>query len=140
MKEPTLTASSLSVLISAFNSSTYTVLFKPHTTGILLFRQRFSVIPQTHFVCNFFFVWRFEAIPGHALPLRGFGITLTGYTTLGRTALDERSIRHKDLCFKTHHTHNRQTSMPLAGFEPTIPPSERPQTVALNHAVTGIGI
>jgi len=30
--------------------------------------------------------------------------------------------------------------MPLAGFEPTIPASERSQTHALDHAVTGIGI
>jgi len=28
--------------------------------------------------------------------------------------------------------------MPLAGFEPTIPPRERPQTQALDRAVTGI--
>ena len=32
-----------------------------------------------------------------------------------------------------------QTSMPLAGFEPTIPTSERPQTHALNGAATGTG-
>jgi hypothetical protein len=29
--------------------------------------------------------------------------------------------------------------MPPAGFEPTIPVSERPQTQALDRAVTGIG-
>jgi len=29
--------------------------------------------------------------------------------------------------------------MPLAGFEPTIPTSERPQTHALDRAATGIG-
>jgi len=29
--------------------------------------------------------------------------------------------------------------MPLAGFEPTIPASERPQTHALGRAATGIG-
>ena len=33
-----------------------------------------------------------------------------------------------------------QTSMPPAGFEPAIPASERPQTHALDHAATGIGI
>jgi hypothetical protein len=39
------------------------------------------------------------------------------------------------------HTRNRtQTSMPPAGFEPTIPASERPQTHALDHATTGIGL
>jgi hypothetical protein len=29
--------------------------------------------------------------------------------------------------------------MPLAGFEPTIPSSERPQTHALDRSATGIG-
>jgi hypothetical protein len=30
--------------------------------------------------------------------------------------------------------------MPPAGFEPTIPVSERPQTHALDRAATGIGV
>ena len=38
----------------------------------------------------------------------------------------------------THNTHKRQTSMPPAGFKPTIPASERPQTHALDRAATGI--
>jgi hypothetical protein len=29
--------------------------------------------------------------------------------------------------------------MSLAGFEPTVPASERPQTHALDHVATGIG-
>ena len=29
--------------------------------------------------------------------------------------------------------------MPLGGFEPTIPKSDRPQTHALDHTATGIG-
>jgi hypothetical protein len=37
----------------------------------------------------------------------------------------------------THNTHKRQTSIPLAGFEPSIPASERPQNNALVHAATG---
>ena len=36
--------------------------------------------------------------------------------------------------------HSRQTSMPPAGFEPTIPTGERPQTYALDQAVKGTGI
>ena len=39
----------------------------------------------------------------------------------------------------THNTHNRQTSMPPVGFEPTISAGERPQTHALDRAATGIG-
>ena len=41
-------------------------------------------------------------------------------TTVGRTPLDERSARRRDLYLTTHDTHNRQISMPLVGFEPTI--------------------
>ena len=39
-------------------------------------------------------------------------------TTVGRTPLDESSARHRDLT--THNIHNRQISMPPAGFEPKI--------------------
>jgi len=38
-------------------------------------------------------------------------------TTDGRTPLDEWSARRRDLYLTTHNTHNRQTSMPLVGFE-----------------------
>jgi len=37
------------------------------------------------------------------------------------------------------NTHNRQTSMPPVGFEPTISASVRPQTHALDSAANGIG-
>jgi hypothetical protein len=72
------------------------------------------------------------------LIFRGFTITLR-HTTLGRTPLDEWPARCRDLYLTTHNTHKRQTSMPYAGFEPTIPVSERPQTHALDRAATGIG-
>jgi hypothetical protein len=49
-------------------------------------------------------------------------------TTVGRTPLEEWSARRRDLYLTTHNTHNRQTSMPLVGFEPTISAGERPQT------------
>jgi hypothetical protein len=42
----------------------------------------------------------------------------------------------RDLYLTTHNTHNRQISMPPAGFEPTIATSERPQTYALDCADT----
>jgi hypothetical protein len=38
------------------------------------------------------------------------------------------TVRRTDLYLTTHNTHNRQTSMPLAGFEPTIPASKRRRT------------
>ena len=58
---------------------------------------------------------------------------------MGTTPLDEGPALRRDLYLTKHNTHNRQTSMPPAGFEPTIPVSERPQTHALDRAVTGIG-
>ena len=61
-------------------------------------------------------------------------------TTVGRTPLDEWSARRRDLYLTTHNTHNRQTSMPPAGFEPTISAGERPQTYALDRTATETGI
>jgi hypothetical protein len=73
------------------------------------------------------------------LIFRGFMITHFRHTTLGRTPLDEGPVRRRDLYLTTHNTHNRQISMPPAGFEPTILVSERPQTHALDRTTTGIG-
>jgi hypothetical protein len=38
------------------------------------------------------------------------------------------------------HSQETETSMPLVGFEPAIPASERPKTHAIDRAVTGIGV
>ena len=46
--------------------------------------------------------------------------------TVGRTPLNELSVRRRDLYLTTHNTHNRHTSMPRVGFEPTIAAGERP--------------
>ena len=61
------------------------------------------------------------------------------HTTLGRTPLDERSAQCRDLYLTTHSTHKRHTSMPLAGFKPTIPANEWLQTHTLDHVATRIG-
>ena len=58
------------------------------------------------------------------------------HTTLGRIPLDEWSARRRDL-YLTHNTHNRQTSMSPAGFEPAIPSSERQQNHVLDRSATG---
>jgi len=58
---------------------------------------------------------------------RGFMIT-PRHTTLGRTPMDGRSARSRELYLTTHNTNNRQTSMSPAAFEPAIPGSQRPQT------------
>jgi len=61
----------------------------------------------------------------------------TTRTTVGRTPLDEWSACCRDLYLTSHNTHNRQTSMPLVGFEPTAPAGEWPQTYALDCVATG---
>src|SRR5215475_11495204 len=52
-------------------------------------------------------------------------------STVGRTPLDERSARRRDLYLTTHDTHNRQISMPPVGFEPKISAGERPVAASL---------
>jgi hypothetical protein len=69
---------------------------------------------------------------------RGFRIALR-HATLGRIPLDEWSAWRRDLYLTTHNTYKRKTSMSPAGFEPTNPKSERPQTHALDRTSTGIG-
>ena len=94
-----------------------------------------SIISIKLFYC---FLRRFDTIPGIASPYGGFMTTLT-HTTVGRTPLGEWSARRRDLYRTTHNTHSRQTSMPSAGFEPTVSAGERPQTDALDRADTGTG-
>jgi hypothetical protein len=47
-------------------------------------------------------------------------------STVGRTPLDERTARRRDLYLTAHDTHNRQISMPPVGVEPRISVGERP--------------
>jgi hypothetical protein len=49
---------------------------------------------------------------------------------LVNTPLDEGLARRKVLYLATNNTHKRQTSVLPAGFKPTIPASEQPQTQA----------
>jgi len=88
----------------------------------------------------FFLLW-------HCYPTRIMASSLLRFldhtqrrTKVGRTPLDERSVRRRDLYLPTHNTRNSQISMPPVGFEPTISAGERPQTYALDRAVTGTGI
>jgi hypothetical protein len=60
------------------------------------------------------------------------------HTKHGRTPLDEWSAHRRDFCLTAHNIHKRQTSMLLAGFEPSAPASERQQIYALNRATTKI--
>ena len=83
----------------------------------------------------FFFMLRPNA--GHGLLILEVSRSHTLHTTVGRTPLDEWSARRRDLYLTAQNTHNRQTSMPPVGFEPTISAGERPQTYALDRAATG---
>jgi hypothetical protein len=60
------------------------------------------------------------------------------HTTLGRTPLDEWSIRPRD--FYLYNTqHSQQTIMHPVGFEPTISAGEWLKTYALDRAAIGTG-
>ena len=85
------------------------------------------------------FLLRHNNASGSGTPYyRGFIITLR-QTTLGGTPPDELSARRRDLYLTTQNTHKRQTSMPSAGIEPTIPASERALAHLLDRAAKGIG-
>ena len=84
---------------------------------------------------------------GACSPIAGYGLLILEvfrdhtqrHTTVGRTPLDKWSARRRDLYLTTHNTHNRQTSMLPAGFEPTVSAGERPQTYSLDRAATVTG-
>jgi len=87
----------------------------------------------------FFFLWRCDPTRVMASSFLRFLDYTQRRTTVGRTPLDEWSAHRRDLYLTTHNTHNRQTSMPPVGFEPTISAGERPQTYVLDRAATGNG-
>jgi hypothetical protein len=62
------------------------------------------------------------------------------HPTLGRTALNEGSVRRRDHYLITHNTDKWQTSMPPAGWEPAIQASKQTKTHTWNRAAIGIGI
>jgi hypothetical protein len=83
------------------------------------------------------YFWRNRPQGARASSFTNF-LDRTRHTIVGRTPLDEWSVRPTDLYLTTHNTHNRQTSMPPEEFEPTVSAEERPQTYALDRTVTGI--
>jgi hypothetical protein len=90
-----------------------------------------------HFFFFFFLLWRCDPTWVMVSSFLMFLDHTQRRTTFGRIRLDEWSARRRNLFLKTHNTHNRQTSMPPLGFEPTISAGDRPQTYALDRAVTG---
>ena len=86
-----------------------------------------------------FFLWRCDPSRVMASSFLRFLDHTQRRTTVGRTPLDEWSARRRDIYLTIHNTHNRQTSMPPVGFEPTISAGERPQTYAIDRAAPGTG-
>jgi len=64
---------------------------------------------------------------------------MTHTRTLGRTPLDEGSVRLRDFYLTTHNIHKRQISMLQAGFETAFAASGSPQSDALDRAATETG-
>jgi hypothetical protein len=104
-----------------------------------------------HYKCLlniFFFFWRYNQFclcilrssSGAIASLRTRFLDHTQRrATVGTPPLDGWSVRRIDLYLTTHNTHNRQTSMPSVGFEPTISAVEWPKTYVLDRAATGTG-
>jgi hypothetical protein len=89
--------------------------------------------------CLFVRFWRDSSQWARASSFTRFLDHTQRCTIVGRTPVDEWSARRRDLSLTSHNTHNRQTSMPAVGFEPTFSAGERPQTYALDRAATGTG-
>jgi hypothetical protein len=101
---------------------------------------KFVVTDRQCFMITFFIFWRCDPTRLTASSFLRFPDHTQRRTTVGRTPLDEWSVRRRDLYLTTHNTHNRQTSMPPVEFEPTISAGERSQTYALDCAATGTGL
>ena len=92
-----------------------------------------------HYHGLFFLLWRCDPTRVMTSSFLRFLDHIQRRTTVCRTPLDEWSARRRDPYLTTHNTHNRETSMPPVGFEPTISAGDRPQTYALDRAATGTG-
>jgi len=79
-------------------------------------------------VCLFVCFWRDTPQWASSSSFTRFLDHTQRHTTVGRTSLDKYLFV---LAETTHNTHNRRTSMPSVGFDPTISASERSQTYAI---------
>ena len=95
------------------------------------YTPRTSRLPRSNRLSNFCYVcfWRDSPQWARASSFTKFLDHTQRRTTVCRTPLDELSACRRDLYVTTHNIHNRQTSIPPAGFEPTI--SSRPAAADL---------
>jgi len=87
-----------------------------------------------------FLLWRCSPTPAMTSSFMRFLVHTQRHIIVGRTPLDKWSARRRDLYLTTHNTQHKQTSMPPAGFEPTIPARERPWNHALDREATEMGM
>jgi len=107
---------------------------------ICLYWEVFWTIILVLLFILYIFPWRCGPTRAMASPFTRVLDHTQRHTTVGRNPLEEWSARRRDLYLKTHNTHNIQTSMLPAGFEPTISAGERSQTYELDGAAVGISI
>jgi len=76
--------------------------------------RRSTMIPSASWgvVFHFFFLWHCSPTRAMASSFLRFLDHKQWHITVGRTPLDEWSVRRRDLYPTTHNTHNRQASMP----------------------------
>jgi len=79
-------------------------------------------LEKIYYTWALFFLWRFDPISRHGFPLRGFAITLTGHTTLGRT-LWTSDKPDTETSHNTQHSYQTNIHGP-AGFELTTPATD----------------
>jgi hypothetical protein len=110
-------------------------MFQFPTKHYLLPTGIHGAIIQKTIVLNFFF-----HLPRHCIPMQARTSSFLRF-------LDHIHWTHHSQCVislsqrpLTDNTNNRQTSMPLAGFKPTISAGERPQTYTIDRATTGTSI
>ena len=100
----------------------------------------YSSVKRGFILFIYFLLWRCDPPRVMASSFLRFSRShATTHRSRGRTPLDKGSARRRGLYLTTHNTHNRQTSLPPVGFEPTISAGERPQTYVLDRATTGTG-
>jgi hypothetical protein len=87
-----------------------------------------------------FFPWRKQPLSGKGLLIIETSRSHSNTTHSAELLWMSDQPDAETSTYTTHNTYNRQTSMPPAGFEPTIPASERPQTHALDRAAVRIVI
>ena len=84
-----------------------------------------------------FFLWRNGPIRARAASFFRLLDHTQRHTTVGETPLDEESARLRHLYLTTHNIQETDIHTP-AEFEPVIPATYRPQTLALDRSASGI--